>query len=109
MILKNLTKVWVSSYIVANEHGEKTKSWKYKGVAYLNLQQDLNELDVNNAGVVDYSIVNARTDKKYNINKGDGISLTDVSQSNNFTPNYTVQNSPQIGSTHLYKLVKYND
>ena len=109
MMLKNLTKVWISSYTISNNHGEKTKSWKYKCVAYLNLQQDLNELDVNNAGTVDYSIVNARTEKYYNINKGDGISLNDISKSDSFTPDYTVQNNPNIGSTRLYKLVKYND
>lgn len=109
MILKNLTKVWISSYIVKNDHGEKTKEWIFKGIAYLNLQQDLNELDVNSAGTINYSILNARTDKNYNIAKGDGISLTDISQESNFKPDYTVENNPNIGVTHLFKLVKYND
>ena len=31
MLLKNLTKVWISEYETINEHGEKSKKWKYKG------------------------------------------------------------------------------
>ena len=47
MLLKDLTKVWISEYEKINDHGEPRKVWKYKGIAYLNLQQDLNELDRN--------------------------------------------------------------
>lgn len=140
MLLKNLTKVWLSEYETINEHGEKSKKWKYKGkvltlaevdnmtvtelneealkrltdnddidgIAYLNLQQDINELDRKPSGEVDYSIVKARTDRKYNIKKGDGISLTDISYSQEFVPDYIVTDSPQVGKSILYKLEKCN-
>ena len=140
MLLKDLTKVWVSEYIKINEHGEKVKKWIYKGtrlkvkdvhkmtvaelhrtkvkylsnkksndeVAYLNLQQDINELDRKPSGEVDYSIENARTDIEYEIKKGNGISLTDISQEKDFIPDYIVTDNPKIGNTRLYKLEKYN-
>lgn len=138
MLLKGLTKVWISEYEPINDHGEKTKKWKFKGkilivkevnetqtneldkskvknlsnnstgIAYLNLQQDLNELDRNSSGEVDYSIENARTDMEYDIQKGNGISLTDISKLDNFVPDYLVTDCPKIGNTTLYKLEKYN-
>ena len=108
MLLKDLTKVWISEYEKVNDHGETKKVWKYKGIAYLNLQQDLNELDRNSAGEVDYSIENARTDMEYDIQKGNGISLTDISKLDSFIPDYTVTDCPKIGKTTLYKLEKYN-
>lgn len=138
MLLKDLTKVWVSEYETINDHGEKSKKWKYKGkiltvkevneakvkeineikvknlsisntgIAYLNLQQDLNELDRNSSGEVDYSIENARTDMNYDIKKGNGISLTDISKLDNFVPDYLVTDCPKVGKTTLYKLEKYN-
>lgn len=108
MILKNLTKVWISEYIETNNHGEKEKTWKCKGTAYLNLQQDISELDRNSSGEVDYSIENARTDMSYDIKKGNGISLTDISKLDSFIPEYKVTDNPKIGNTTLYKLEKYN-
>ena len=114
MLLRNLTKVWVSEYISINNHGEKSKVWKFKEMntsdacAYLNLQQDINELDRNSSGDIDYSIENARTTVNYNIQKGNGISLTDISKVENFVPEYIVTDNPKIGSTILYKLEKYH-
>lgn len=108
MLLRDLTKVYISEYETINDHGEKSKIWKYKGIAWLNLQQDVNELDRKPTGEVDYSIVNARTDKEYNIEKGNGISFKDISQLQKFAPEYTVTDAPKIGSTILYKLEKYN-
>lgn len=108
MLLRDLTKVYISEYIKVNDHGEKSKRWKYKGIAWLNLQQDVNELDRKPTGEVDYSIVNARTNRNYDILKGNGISLTDISKSEDFVPDYTVSDDPKIGSTILYKLEKYN-
>lgn len=96
MLLKDLTQVWVSEYETINNHGEKNKIWKCKGIAYLNLQQDLNELDRNSSGEVDYSIENARTDMNYDIQKGNGISLTDISKLDNFVPDYLVTDCPKI-------------
>lgn len=108
MLLKDLTKVWVSEYEKVNDHGETKKMWKYKGIAYLNLQQDLNELDRNSAGEVDYSIENARTDIEYDIQKGNGISISDISKLDSFVPDYLVTDCPKIGNTTLYKLEKNN-
>lgn len=108
MLLRDLTKVYISEYETINDHGEKSKKWKHKGIAWLNLQQDVNELDRKPTGEVDYSIVNARTDSEYDIQKGNGISLTDISKLESFVPDYTVTDAPKIGSTTLYKLGKYN-
>ena len=108
MLLKNLTKVWISEYEVINNHGEKSKKWKYKDIAYLNLQQDVDELDRKPSGEVDYSILNGRTDRRYNIEKGNGISVENISEQENFVPDYVVTDSPQIGKSILYKLRKYN-
>lgn len=114
MLLKDLKEVWVAEYETINNHGEKKKIWRFKklntttGTAFLNLQQDLNELDRNSSGEVDYSIENARTDIEYDIQKGNGISLTDISKLDNFVPDYLVTDCPKIGNTTLYKLEKYN-
>lgn len=108
MLLKDLTKVWISEYEKINDHGETKKVWKYKGIAYLNLQQDLNELDRNSAGEVDYSIENARTDMEYDIQKGNGISISDISKLDSFVPDYLVTDCPKVRKTILYKLEKNN-
>ena len=108
MLLKGLTEVWISKYEKVSDHGEIKKIWKYKDMAYLYLQQDLNELDRNSAGEVDYGIENARTDMEYDIQKGNGISLKDISKLDSFIPDYTVTDCPKIGNTTLYKLEKYN-
>ena len=47
MLLKDLTEVWISKYEKVSDHGEIKKIWKYKDMAYLNLKQDLNEIDRN--------------------------------------------------------------
>ena len=114
MLLRDLTEVWVSYYEEVKEHGEKSKKWYFKPLntktktAFLNLQQDINELDRNSAGNIDYSIENARTTINYEIQKGNGISLTDISKLEKFKPDYTVTDNPKIGNTTLYKLEKYN-
>lgn len=138
MLLRNLTQVWVSEYEEINNHGEKEKTWKFKGkkavvknidnvqtqeidstqvsdldnltkgLAYLNLQQDVNELDRKSSGEVDYSIYKARTEQSYDIQKGNGISLTDISAETNFVPEYRVIDINLIGNTIVYRLEKYN-
>ena len=108
MLTKDLTKVWISEHTTINDHGEKEKKWKYKGIAWLNLQQDLNELDRKTNGEVDYSIENARTDMEYNIAKGDGISLKDISKIEQIIPDYIVTDNPKVGRNTLYKLEKKN-
>ena len=114
MLAKDLTEVWISEYEEVSNHGEKSKVWRFKELktknktAFLNLQQDINELDRNSAGEIDYSIINARTDREYDIQKGNGISLKDISSIDSFVPDYTVSDNPKIGNTTLYKLKQYN-
>ena len=82
--------------------------WPRREIAWLNLQQDLNELDRKTNGEVDYSIENARTDMEYNIAKGDGISLKDISKIEQIIPDYIITDNPKVGRNTLYKLEKNN-
>lgn len=104
MILRDLIKVYISEYETINDHGEKSKKWKYKGIAWLNLQQDINELDKKSTGEVDYSIYKARTTMDYSIEKGNGISFTDISELEGFKPDYRVLDHNKIGNTNVYRL-----
>lgn len=79
-----------------------------KGTIYLNLQQDLNELDRKSTGEVDYSIYKGRTTQNYNVQKGDGVSLTDISASSEFVPEYRILDINKIGNTYVYRMEKYN-
>ena len=78
------------------------------GVAWLNIQQDINELDRKPTGEIDYSIEKARTNKNYDIQKGNGISLIDISELETFVPDYIVTDKIKIGRTLLFKLEKNN-
>lgn len=106
MLLRDLTKVYISRAEEINDHGEYIKTWEYISTAYFNMQQDVNELDKKSSGEVDYSIYKARTTQKYEINKGDGISLIDISKEDTFTPEYRVMDINKIGNTFLYRLEK---
>jgi hypothetical protein len=108
MLTKDLTKVWISEHTTINDHGEKEKKWKYKSIAWLNMQSDISELDRKTTGEIDYSIINARTDMEYNIAKGDGISLKDISKIEQIIPDYIVTDNPKVGKNTLYKLEKNN-
>lgn len=108
MLLRDLLKVYVSRAEEINNHGEPDKMWKYISSAYFNLQQDVNELDRKSSGEVDYSIYKARTQQVYDIQKGDGISLTDISKEKEFIPEYRVIDINRIGSTYMYRLEQYN-
>lgn len=106
MLLRDLTKVYISEYEEIEDHGETEKVWKYKGQAWLNMQSDVSELDRKTTGEIDYSIINARTNRNYDIKKSNGISLTDISKLEDFVPDYIVTDNPKIGNTVLYKLEK---
>lgn len=106
MLLRDLTKVYISEYEEIEDHGEIDKVWKYKGQAWLNMQSDISELDRKTTGEIDYSIINARTNRNYDIQKGNGISLTDISKLEDFVPDYIITDNPKIGNTILYKLKK---
>jgi hypothetical protein len=104
MKLKNLTQIWISSPNRTNIKGEYITNWVYKGTEYLNLQQDLNELDRKEMGEVDYSILKGRTDKTTIILKGDGISLS----SSTTNPDYIVKGIIIIGKSTTITLNKNN-
>lgn len=110
MRIKNLTKIWVCSPSTTNVDGEYTTDWTFKKTEYMNIQQDLNELDRNSAGNIDYSILKGRTDRDLGINNGDGIYFNDISSSIPIpAPDYIVKNQPKIGKTTVYTLIKNND
>lgn len=102
MLLRDLTKVYISEYEEIENHGETEKVWKYKGIAWLNMQQDVNELDRKSTGEVDYSTYKARTTNEYDIQKGNGISFEDITKLKEFKPQYKVTDKNKIGSTYLY-------
>lgn len=106
MLLRDLTKVYISEYEEIEDHGETEKIWKYKGVAWLNMQQDVNELDKKSTGEVDYSIYKGRTDREYDIQKGDGISFKDISTTTEFKPEYRILDKNKIGNTFTYRMEK---
>ena len=107
MLLKNLTKVYISKAEEICDHGEASKVWEFVSTAYFNLQQDINELDVKSTGEVNYDILKARTDKQYNILNGYGISLKDISKEEKIVPEYRVLDQNKIGDTTVYRLEKY--
>lgn len=106
MLLRDLTKVYISKYEEMEDHGEPDKVWKYKGQAWLNMQSDISELDRKTTGEIDYSIINARTNRNYDIQKGNGISFEDISKLENFIPEYKVLDKNKIGNTYVYRMEK---
>lgn len=102
MLLRDLTKVYISEYEEIEDHGETEKKWRYKGIAWLNMQNDVNELDRKSTGEIDYSTYKGRTTRDYNIQKGDGISFEDISKSEEFKPQYKVTDKNKIGNTYVY-------
>ncbi len=108
MLLKDLKKVYISKYEEISDHGEVSKIWKYKGIAWLNMQQDINELDRKSTGEVNYEIYKGRTTREYDIQKGDGVSFENISQKENFKPEYRILNSNKIGNTYTYRMENYN-
>ena len=76
------------------------------GIAYLNIQQDINELDRKSAGEVDYSRYKGRTTRDYDIQKGNGISFKDISKLKEFIPEYKVLDKNKIGSTYVHRMEK---
>lgn len=106
MLLRDLTKVYISEYEEIEDHGESERVWKYKSTAWLNMQQDANELDRKSTGEVDYSIYKGRSTRDYDIQKGDGVSFTNISNSKEFIPEYRVLDKNKIGNTYVYRMEK---
>ena len=106
MLLRDLTKVYISEYEEIEDHGETDKKWKYKSIAWLNMQQDVNELDKKSTGEVDYSTYKGRTTRDYAIQKGNGISFENISKLEKFIPEYRVLDKNKIGNTYVYRMEK---
>ena len=102
MLLRDLTKVYISEYEEIEDHGEPEKKWKYKSIAWLNMQQDVNELDRKSTGEVDYSTYKGRTTRNYDIQKGNGISFEDISKMEKFKPKYKVTDKNKMGNNYMY-------
>lgn len=99
MRLNLLTDVYVYSKIETKVDGETSNVWEYKDTVKLNAQQDVNELDRNSAGVIDYEVIKLRTDKPVNVIKNDGISFEMLEE--NAKPPYLVNSVTKIGNTIL--------
>lgn len=108
MLLKDLTKVYISKPVRKKNHGEYEIRWIFIKEAYLNLQQDVNELDRNPTGEINYDIVKARIDKQYDIRNGYGISLKDIRKVEKIVPEYRVLDHSIIGDSYLYRLEQYH-
>lgn len=112
--LKGLTELLVYTPTKIKEHGEYDTIWNYKTTVFINLQQDINELDRNSAGDIDYDIQKGRTRKNLNLVKGDGIYIVKVINGikekiddvNEKFPEYVVQECPQVGRTRTYTFTK---
>lgn len=103
MLLRDLRTVYLYRNTPVNNYGEYSASWTSNGTAYLNIQQDLDELDRNASGLTDYGIWKARTTCTYDIQKGDGMSLTET-----LIPEYRVLDIQKIGNTTVYRMEAYN-
>ncbi len=113
MKLSNLRKCYIYEPIKTKIDGEISTKWKYKDEHLLNVQQDVNELDKNTAGYIDFEILKLRTDKKISINKNDGISFNwlNIDQDNYVTeskPSYTVAGYLRNGRCTTYTINIYH-
>lgn len=113
MRLRNLKEMYIYTPEKKRVSGEYQTTWYYKDTEMLNPQQDIDELDRNSAGEIDYEIIKLRTDRDLNISKGDGISFTKLEVDENKMvksgqPSYLVENKPSIGKTTLYTLITNN-
>lgn len=112
MKLINLVKCYVYEPIKKKADGEISTKWKYKDTFLLNKQQDVNELDKNMAGYIDFEVVKLRTDKVFNINKNDGISFKELKlDEDNYSidkPSHIVVGSLNVGRCTTYTLNTYH-
>lgn len=114
MRIRNLSTMYIYRPEKKLIKGEYFTTWFYKGEEMLNPQQDIDELNRNSAGEIDYEIVKLRIDREVNIAKGDGISFSPLEVDKNNVvindgkPDYLVENMPKIGKTTLYTLITNN-
>lgn len=114
MRIRNLSTMYIYKPDKKLIKGEYITNWIFKGEEMLNPQQDIDELNRNSAGEIDYEIVKLRIDREVDIDKGDGISFSplevdeDKKVINDGKPDYLVENKPKIGKTTLYTLITNN-
>lgn len=128
MRLRNLVNVLVYTPKKTNEKGEYITKWTLKGITHLNRQQNLNELDRNSSGDVDYELIKLHADSPQDIVNGDGISfettdglkyedelilhndntIVQIGTETDESPKYIVKASPKIGKSTVYTC-KTND
>lgn len=112
MKLINLVDCWIYKPETKKVDGENIKKWVYKDHKKLNVQQDVNELDRNSAGLIDYDRIKIRIDYEVSIEKNDGISLKELeTDSDGYTveaPTYKVIAKPKIGRTTTYTCEIYH-
>lgn len=75
MRLRNLVQVLMFEATKENVLGEYETKWIFRGSAYLNKQQNLNELDRNSAGEIDFENIKLYTDSAKKLKKGYGVSF----------------------------------
>lgn len=102
MRLIHLSQCYFYSPVKTKTDGEIKTEWKYKTKYLLNKQQDINELDRNESGVIDYEKVKLRTDKPIDmidVKKGDGVSFELLKEP--IKPTYLVTSHTVVGNSHL--------
>lgn len=113
MKLIDLVECYFYEPIKEKIDGEITTKWKFKNKYFLNKQQDINELDTNVAGYVDFEVVKLRTDKRIDVAKNDGVAFTELEiDENNIVidskPSHTVIGFLTIGNSITYTLNTYH-
>ena len=109
MKLINLSKCYIYIPIKSKKDGEITTNWQYKDTFFLNKQQDVNELDTNMAGYVDFEVLKLRTDKELNIDKGDGVAFRELNlKDSKDKPSYIVAGFLKVGRCTTYTLNTYH-
>ena len=96
MKLINLSKCYIYIPIKSKKDGEITTNWQYKDTFFLNKQQDVNELDTNMAGYVDFEVLKLRTDKELNL------------EDSKDKPSYIVAGFLKVGRCTTYTLNTYH-
>lgn len=112
MKLINLVKCYVYTPEKTKSDGEITTRWKYKDQYMLNKQQDVNELDKNMAGYVDFEVIKLRTDKDFKIEKDDGVAFEELSVDEEGyainKPTHTVVGFLKVGRCTTYTINIYH-
>ena len=105
MKLVNLRNVYIYKPTYTEDDGSFRKSWTFKVKHLLNVQQDVNELDMTVAGTINYDILKLRSDKYFDIDKDDGVSLTELGEGE--IPTHIVNAKNVIGRSVTYTCHSY--